>query len=98
MKNIKYSVAQLTARMKEIISMTLYASYEKIIQCTKILYSPGNKPYQYEIFGYDFMLDSTCNLWLIEANTNPCLEQSSPLLEQLIPRMLSTSCGMRVVR
>lgn len=28
-------------------------------------------------------------LWLIEINTNPCLELSSPLLEKLIPRMIS---------
>lgn len=26
--------------------------------------------------------------WLIEVNTNPCIEESSPLLGQLIPRML----------
>ena len=28
------------------------------------------------------------NLWLIEVNTNPCLELASPLLSALIPRML----------
>ncbi len=26
--------------------------------------------------------------WLIEVNTNPCLEESSSLLKQLVPRML----------
>lgn len=34
------------------------------------------------------MLDADFNSWLIEVNTNPCLEESSKLLEQLIPRML----------
>ena len=39
--------------------------------------------------GYDFMVDEVeCKPWLIEVNNNPCLEESSPLLEQLIPRML----------
>lgn len=34
------------------------------------------------------MLDSDMNCWLIEANTNPCLEESSKLLETLLPRMV----------
>jgi hypothetical protein len=27
-------------------------------------------------------------LWLIEVNTNPCLEESSLILENLLPRMI----------
>ena len=34
------------------------------------------------------MIDCDLNLWLIEVNTNPCLEESSPLLEEIIPRMV----------
>jgi len=34
------------------------------------------------------MLDQELNCWLIEVNTNPCIEESSKLLEQLIPRMI----------
>lgn len=41
-----------------------------------------------EIFGYDFILDQDFNLWLIEVNTNPCIEESSPLLGMLLPRMI----------
>jgi len=41
-----------------------------------------------EIFGYDFMVDKNLRPWLIEVNTNPCLEESNQLLSQLIPRML----------
>ena len=43
----------------------------------------------FEIFGYDFMIDNVFQPWLIEVNTNPCIELSSPLLEQLVPRMLN---------
>ncbi len=46
------------------------------------------RKYCFEIFGYDFILDSTNKVWLIEVNTNPCIEESSPLLRMLIPRML----------
>ncbi|CAD8114381.1 unnamed protein product [Paramecium sonneborni] len=44
--------------------------------------------YSFEIFGYDFMLDENLKPWLIEINTNPCLEESSPLLKELIPKMI----------
>jgi len=42
----------------------------------------------FEIFGYDFMIDADLKVWLIEVNTNPCLEESSPILEEILPRML----------
>ena len=41
-----------------------------------------------QLFGLDFMLDTDFNCWLIEANTNPCIEETSKLLEMLIPRMI----------
>lgn len=50
--------------------------------------NPDERKYCIEIFGYDFMLDSDFNVWLIEVNTNPCLEESSNLLAQYIPRMV----------
>lgn len=41
-----------------------------------------------EIFGYDFMIDRNLKPWLIEVNTNPCLEETSSLLKEYLPRML----------
>ena len=37
----------------------------------------GSHQTGHEIFGYDFIIDKEFNTWLIEANTNPCLEESS---------------------
>ena len=34
------------------------------------------------------MIDEDFKVYLIEVNTNPCIEESSPLLEMLLPRML----------
>ena len=34
------------------------------------------------------MIDSEFKPWLIEVNTNPCLEVSSPLLSRIIPQMV----------
>jgi tubulin polyglutamylase TTLL1 len=43
-----------------------------------------------QIFGYDFMIDQHYKVYLIEVNTNPCLEASSPLLGRIIPSMLDS--------
>ena len=48
----------------------------------------GKAKYCFEIFGYDFILDENLKSWLIEVNTNPCIEESSGLLKALIPRMI----------
>ena len=42
----------------------------------------------FELFGYDFILDEDLNTWMIEVNTNPCLEESSSILKMLLPRMV----------
>jgi D-alanine-D-alanine ligase-like ATP-grasp enzyme len=56
------------------------------------------KGMNFELFGYDFMLDHDFNLWLIEVNTNPCLELSSPLLKMLLPRMIEDMLQLTVDR
>ncbi len=66
--------------MKEIVWISQLSVKKKI--------NPENRKYCMEIFGYDFILDEEINPWLIEVNTNPCIEESSPLLEMLLPRML----------
>ncbi len=46
------------------------------------------RKYCFEVFGYDFIIDYKYNVYLIEVNTNPCLEESNELLKKLIPRMI----------
>jgi len=48
------------------------------------------------LLGYDFLIDSDYNTWLIEVNTNPCLEESSPLLGVLLPRMINDALRLTV--
>ena len=50
----------------------------------------------FEIFGYDFMIDEELNPYLIEINTNPGLEISSPLISKLIPRMIDDALRLTV--
>ena len=46
------------------------------------------RKYCFEIYGYDFIIDENFNTFIIEVNTNPCIEESSHLLAMLLPRML----------
>lgn len=45
----------------------------------------------FELFGYDFMLDENFKLYLIEVNTNPCLEMTCPLLARIIPEVIENT-------
>lgn len=52
---------------------------------------PKRRQHCMEVFGLDFMIDDEFKPYLIEVNTNPCLELSSPLLARLIPTMLENA-------
>ena len=52
---------------------------------------PNRKNYSFEIFGFDFMIDEDFVVYLIEANTNPCLMTNSTVLSRLIPVLLDNS-------
>ena len=42
----------------------------------------------FELLGYDFMIDSSFKSYLIEINSNPCLEFACPMLERLISSVI----------
>lgn len=60
--------------------------------------SSKNRVKHFEIFGYDFMLDENKHLWLIEVNTNPCIELSNSWLKSIIPRMLDDAFKLTIDR
>lgn len=74
--------------IKGLIKDTIEAVYLKI--------DPKRRLNCMEIFGYDFMLDSNLKPWLIEVNTNPCLELSSGYLTALIPAMVENALRIAV--
>ena len=55
-----------------------------------------NREKCFEIFGYDFMFDQQLNPFLIEINTNPGLEISSPLIKKLVPRMIDDAFRLTI--
>lgn len=58
------------------------------VKSTYLQLDSNNLEHNFEVFGLDFMIDENFNVWLIEVNTNPCLEISSKLLGRIIPNML----------
>ena len=84
-----YSIKDnLMTQVKEIIEITM--------KCAKTQMNINKRKYSFEIFGYDFMLDSDFNLFLIEINTNPGLEESSPWIKTIVPRMLDDALRLTI--
>lgn len=80
----RYNVKdQLYPKLKEIIKVSIMSVRYKI--------NMRNRKYCYEVFGYDFILDECFKPYLLEINTNPGLEDSSPLISKLVPRMIEDS-------
>ena len=50
----------------------------------------------FEIFGYDFILDKNYKPFLLEINTNPGYEESSPLIKALVPRMIDDAMKLTI--
>ena len=69
---------------------------EFCFQSVKSKINSMKRKYTFEIFGFDFMIDCNFEPFLIEINTNPGLEESSPLIKMLIPRMLDDALRLTV--
>lgn len=78
----------LVPQMKEIVVKTFNAVRKSI--------DPNRRKHCFELFGYDFILDEDFNQWLIEVNTNPCLEESSNILKTYLPRMIEDMLKLTV--
>lgn len=61
------------------------------MRASALLLDEDRKGHNFEIFGFDFMIDAKFHPWLIEINTNPCLELNSPVLMEVIPKMVENA-------
>ena len=78
----------LIPKLKEIIIYTM--------KCAKNKINKRDRRLCFEIFGYDFMFDIEYKPYLLEINTNPGLEISSPLIEMLIPRLIDDAFKLTI--
>ncbi len=84
----RITLSDIMIKMKEIIKITAKAA--------KL--NANNRKYCFEIFGYDFIIDQEFNVYLLEVNTNPGLEESSPIIKSLVPRMIDDSFRLTIDR
>ena len=75
-------------KIRNIVKDTILATHMKM--------NPSGKSSTFEVLGYDFMIDEFFNPWLIEVNTNPCLELSGSYLQELIPAMLNEALDLAI--
>ena len=48
-----------------------------------------NRTNSCELFGYDFMIDEHYNPWLIEVNSSPACDYSTPVAEKIVKKGLA---------
>lgn len=77
---------EIQEKMKNIATLAVKSVFSEINQ-----QSIKENSFIFEIFGLDFMIDDDMKVWLLEINTNPCLETTSPLLNRIIPNMLENA-------
>lgn len=79
---------EIWPEIKRLICITILAVKNKLLE----------REYRhcFEVFGYDFIIDEGMKVWLIEVNTNPCLEESSELLRCLMPRMINDALKLTI--
>jgi tubulin polyglutamylase TTLL1/tubulin monoglycylase TTLL3/8 len=76
-------IEEVGSKIKDIVTDTIKCAVPKIMKKMHC--------HTFEVFGYDFLLDENLKPWLLEVNTNPCLEISSSHLARIIPSMLDNA-------
>ena len=73
----------LLSQIRILVGDTMRATHQKL--------DPLNLKHSFEIFGYDFMIDESFHIYLIEVNANPCLGMKSLVTARIIPAMLNSA-------
>lgn len=80
----------------EVIFPQLKKIGTEIIEAAFPFVDPERRANNFEVFGIDVMIDEDYKCWLIEVNTNPCIEVNCPVLAAVIPTMLDNALTIGV--
>ncbi|KAJ1441486.1 tubulin-tyrosine ligase/Tubulin polyglutamylase, partial [Ochromonadaceae sp. CCMP2298] len=70
--------SKIRPRMKEIVTWSLMCASETI----------EHRKNSWELYGFDFMIDDAYNAWLIEINSSPACDYSTPVTERYVQKAL----------
>jgi hypothetical protein len=76
---------------QRIVYPQMKATATSVIHASALSLDPQRRNNNFEVFGLDFMIDAEYRVWLIEVNTNPCLETTCPVLSKIIPAFVEHS-------
>ena len=71
---------KIIPQIKKGVIASLMAARDSVVQNENFV--------SHEIFGYDFMVDTNMNVWLLEVNSSPSMEYSSPITERMVKEVL----------
>lgn len=71
-------LTKIQPRLKQIVTWSLECVQDMVEQRKNTC----------ELYGYDFMIDSNFTPWLIEINSSPAMDYSSPVTERLVKLVL----------
>jgi len=80
--------SDILLQIKRLVTDSFRATHGKL--------DPAGRQYTFELFGYDFMIDNAFHVYLIEVNTNPCLEIMSPITAKIVPIMVDSALRIAV--
>ena len=75
-------------KIYKLIKLTFFSVKDKI--------NSNGRKNCFEIFGFDFIIDVNLQVYLLEVNTNPGLEDSSPLIGGFLPRMIDDALRLTI--
>jgi len=81
---------RITPQIKSLMADAVRAAQERL--------NPRNIDHCFEVYGFDFMVDASYRTWLIEVNSNPCLDLCNAYLSYLIPKMLEEALSLTLDR
>ena len=84
--------------VRDTMAPRIHEVLTEVCKAVRPLINPKKRRKCFELLGVDFMVTEALELVLIEVNSNPCLEFSSPYLEQLIPSLIEDTMQVAVDR
>ena len=76
-------MSDINSQMQELAIYSIKSAFSQLKNSPNV--------FSFEIFGYDFLIDHKGKVWLIEVNTNPCLEFTGSLTSRIIYHMVENS-------